>query len=180
VPTPFDGLRLSVGRILAMALLASIVLLVLPAAESVAAKRSVRSQATGDSVESEVLRRINAIRADAGLSTLRADPDLVQAAKAHSDEMIAAGMFSHDSPDGKPCDQRIRSYARGRTVGETISWLAGTPVSRQAERTVTLWMNSPPHRATLLSGAFRRIGISREGGQMFGRTGVAFTADLAG
>jgi uncharacterized protein YkwD len=163
-----------------MALLASLVLLMLPAAESVAAKRSSRTQAAGDSVESEVVRRINAIRAEQGLSSLRANPDLVQAAQAHSREMIASGSFSHDSPDGKPCDQRIRSYARGRTVGETISWLAGTPASKQAERTVTLWMNSPPHRATLLSAAFRRIGISREGGTMFGRAGVAFTADLAG
>jgi uncharacterized protein YkwD len=163
-----------------MTLLASLVLLMLPTADSVASKRSARSQAAGDSVESEVLHRINAIRAEQDLGQLRADPDLVQAARAHSREMVAAGMFSHDSPSGEPCDQRIRSYARGRTVGETISWLAGTSASQQAERTVSLWMNSPPHRATLLSSAFHRIGISREGGQMFGRTGVAFTADLAG
>ena len=41
-------------------------------------------------------------------------------------------------------------------------------------------MNSPPHRQTLMTAGFKRIGVSRKGGRMFGRQGVAFTADLAG
>ena len=155
--------------------------LLVPAVHEAQARAKQRwALATIDSVESEIIRSLNAIRGSQGLTLLRADGGLFDAADEHSSEMLAAGQLTHDSPSGQRCDVRIRKHVRARAVGETISWLAGTPAAQQAERTVTLWLNSPPHRATLLAPFFRRIGVSRQVGTMFGRTGVAFTADLAG
>jgi uncharacterized protein YkwD len=156
------------------------VLLLVSAMDASAAKRTARASASFDSVESEVIRRVNGIRQANGLSNLRSNHDLGDAAESHSRGMIASGQFSHDSADGTRCDVRIRRFVKARVVGETLAWIAGTPAAQQAARTVELWMNSPPHKATLLTPSFRRIGVSRKGGTMFGRRGVAVTLDLAG
>jgi uncharacterized protein YkwD len=179
VPTSLAGGRLPLVRVAALAVITSVVVLLATAIDASAAKRTSRSSAN-DGVEAEVIRLVNQVRASQGLPGLRADSDLNEAADSHSRGMIASGQFSHDSANGTRCDVRIRHFVKARLVGETISWLAGTPAAQQAQRTVDLWMNSPPHRATLLTASFRRIGVSRKGGTMFGRRGVAFTADLAG
>jgi uncharacterized protein YkwD len=180
VPTSLaDGLA-PIVRVAVLAAFAAVVMLLASAMDASAAKRTLRVSAGTDNVESEVIRRLNEIRSSQGLSTLRSDSDLAAAADSHSRGMIASGLFSHDSASGTRCDVRIRRFVRSRIVGEVISWLAGTSAARQAARTVELWMNSPPHRQTLLTSSFRRIGVSRKGGRMFGRQGVAFTADLAG
>ena len=180
MPTSLAGGRVPLVRVAASAALAVLVMLFAGAADAAAAKRTSRVSAQTDGVEAEVVRLLNGIRSSQGLPALRADSDLNDAADSHSRGMVSSGLFSHDSASGTRCDVRIRRFVKARLVGETISWLAGTPAAQQAQRTVDLWMNSPPHRATLLTAGFRRIGVSRKGGRMFGRQGVAFTADLAG
>ena len=44
----------------------------------------------------------------------------------------------------------------------------GSPV-----HTLGLWLNSPPHRANLLAGRWRDLGIAVRRGHMFGRDGVS-------
>ena len=64
------------------------------------------------------------------------------------------------------------------TYGETLAWMpAGVAASPGA--VVRAWMNSPPHRAVLLSRQFRRIGVGVMGGSMGGQRGTSFTADVA-
>jgi uncharacterized protein YkwD len=181
VPSSLADGRVPIVRTGLLTVLVAVVVLFASTANAFAAHRHAhRTQAHTDRVESEVIDLLNGIRAQNGLPSLRRDRDLADAAESHSKGMIASGVFSHDSASGTRCDVRIRRFVKARIVGETISWLAGTPSSQQAERTVELWMNSPPHRETLLTASFRRIGVSRKGGTMFGRRGVAFTADLAG
>jgi uncharacterized protein YkwD len=180
VPASLAGGRVSLVRFVALVVVATVVVLVVGAADASAAKRTIHRSAANDAVEAEVIALLNGIRASQGLPALRADTELNDAADSHSRGMVASGLFSHDSASGVRCDVRIRKFVKARMVGETISWLAGTPATEQAQRTVDLWMNSPPHRATLLTPTFKRIGVSRKGGKMFGRQGVAFTADLAG
>jgi uncharacterized protein YkwD len=174
------GGRMPLVRVVVSVALATLIVLSLVVADANAAKRTSRASAQTDNVESEVIRLLNGIRSSQGLPSLRTDGDLNDAADSHSRGMVSSGVFSHDSASGTRCDVRIRRFVKARIVGETISWLAGTPASQQAQRTVDLWMNSPPHRQTLMTASFRRIGVSRKGGTMFGRRGVAFTADLAG
>ena len=94
-------------------------------------------------------RAAERVRASQGLPALRSDDDLNDAADSHSRGIVYLRRVSHDSASGTPCDVRIRRFEKARLVGETIAWLAGTPASEQAQRTVDLWMNSPPHRETL-------------------------------
>ena len=180
MPTSLVGGHRPLVRVFVFVVLATLVALSLGAASASASKRTARASAQTDAVESEVIRLLNGIRSSQGLPSLRTDSDLNDAADSHSRGMVASGLFSHNSASGTRCDVRIRRFVKSRIVGETISWLAGTPAAQQAQRTVDLWMNSPPHRQTLLTAAFHRIGVSRKGGVMFGRRGVAFTADLAG
>jgi uncharacterized protein YkwD len=170
---PFVRIVVLAAALAASALLAN-------AVDASAATRTVRASVANDGIEAQVVALLNGVRASQGLPALRADDSLNEAADSHSRGMVTSGVFSHDSASGTPCDVRIRRFVKARLVGETIAWLAGTPAAQQAQRTVDLWMNSPPHRETLLQPGFKRIGVSRKGGKMFGRQGVAFTADLAG
>jgi uncharacterized protein YkwD len=174
-----DG-RVPFVRPVVLSVLIAVVVLLVGAMDASAAKRTTRVSAANDGVEAQVIALLNGIRAQQGLAGLRADSSLNEAADSHSRGMVASGVFSHDSASGTPCDVRIRRFERARLVGETIAWLAGTPAAQQAQKTVELWMNSPPHRQTLMTAGFKRIGVSRKGGKMFGRQGVAFTVDLAG
>ena len=174
-----DG-RVPLVRVAVSTAALAVLLLLVSAMDASAAKRTARVTPAFDSVESEIIRRVNDIRDSNGLGDLRSNGNLGDAAESHSRGMISSGQFSHDSANGTPCDVRIRRFVKARVVGETIAWLAGTPADEQAARTVELWMNSPPHKATLLTSSFRRVGVSRKGGSMFGRRGVAVTLDLAG
>jgi len=105
---------------------------------------------------------LNRIRARRGLAPLRLDPKLSRAARRHSRDMVRRGYFAHDSANGSSFSQRIlgtRYVPRNASwwLGENIGWgsaTRGRPISL-----VRMWMNSPPHRANILSGRFREIGI---------------------
>ena len=174
-----DG-RVPFVRVAVLTSVIAVLAMLSTAVDASAAQRTSRASAANDGVEAQIIALLNGIRAQQGLPTLRTDGNLNDAADTHSRGMVSSGVFSHDSASGTPCDVRIRRFEKARLVGETIAWLAGTPSAQQAQTTVDLWMNSPPHRQTLLTPGFKRIGVSRKGGRMFGRQGVAFTADLAG
>jgi uncharacterized protein YkwD len=71
---------------------------------------------------------------------------------------------------------RVRRYTSAATVGETIAWLAGRA---WATKIVSMWMHSPPHRAELLSGSYRRVGVGKRTGNLGGQRGTMVTADFA-
>lgn len=122
-----------------------------------------------DAVERSVISRLNAIRAQHGVRRLLAARGLARAADAQSSAMARTGAFSHGAMSA-----RVRRYVRARAIGETIAWVPASQGS-SAAAVVGAWMRSPGHRATLLSGTFRRIGVARHAanGRMF------FTVDLA-
>ena len=76
--------------------------------------------------------------------------------------MATDGYFAHESADGSVFWQRIKNYysASGHrywAVGENLVWASPNLTAKQA---VKMWMNSPPHRANLLSSNWREIGLS--------------------
>ena len=122
-----------------------------------------------DRGERGVIRSINRVRASYGLRRLRAGRRLARAADAHSRNMLRADFFAHGS-----FAQRVRRYVRLRSVGETIAM-----TSRCAPRTVVrMWMNSPSHRAVLLSRRFRRVGVGRRLGRLGSSRACLVTADF--
>jgi uncharacterized protein YkwD len=133
------------------------------------------AHATESAVEQALLDEVNRVRAAHGLAPLRVDPTLRRAARAHSDDMLRRGYFSH----GSFADRLARFGARGPRLGENLAWGAGTAAA--ARSMVQRWLASPPHRANLLRPGFRRIGVGAAVGRFSGYDGVRMvTADFAG
>lgn len=132
-----------------------------------------------DGVERKIVRKVNRIRASHGLPRVKSNRALARSADAHCRDMLRADFFAHTSSNGRSFDQRIRSYRRSKRMGETLAYMPGRRPRGQARRVVSMWMNSPGHRAALLSSGFRRIGVARAKGRLNGRRSIVFTADLA-
>lgn len=146
------------GRILA-------VLACMAALAAVAAPAAVSSPSTNRStlvsLESGVLRQLNAIRADHGLVALRPNLRLNAAATQHSREMAEDGYFDHNSFDGTSFSTRISHWYpvagyRSWSVGENLLWASPSVDPAGA---LDLWMSSPGHRANILNPRWREIGI---------------------
>jgi uncharacterized protein YkwD len=124
--------------------------------------------------EQTLLQAVNQTRAAHGVPPLRFGVRLQRAARAHSRSMARRGSFTHGNWYG-----RLRRHGvKARTLGETIAW--GVGLDGTAAAIVGMWMASPPHRATLLTAGFRRIGIGVAVGTMGGFPGARVaTADFA-
>ncbi|NJN66796.1 MAG: VWA domain-containing protein [Chloroflexaceae bacterium] len=108
------------------------------------------------SFEQQVIERTNQEREKAGLLPLKANPQLARAALEHSQAMAEHDFMSHDNPvTGSTAGDRIRA------AGYTWSSSAENIASGQAspDEVVASWMNSPGHRANLLSPDLREIGV---------------------
>jgi uncharacterized protein YkwD len=137
------------------------------------------SKASMNARERAVVRSINRQRAHHGLGHVRGSAALARAADYHSWEMLDANYFAHESRDGAPFDARVRRYTRRRALGETLAMLGGGCRHGMATRVVRMWMNSPGHRAILLSPAFRRVGIGARAGSLGSGRACVVTADFA-
>jgi uncharacterized protein YkwD len=136
-------------------------------------------------LQTALLDQVNALRTGRGLTRLRLSPALTAAANAHSSEMTRVGYFSHNSANGASFSSRIGQFYPMRgfhswTVGENLLW--GAP-DIGALRAFKLWLNSPPHRANLLSPRWREIGIgavhsTNAAGLFGGRPATVVTADF--
>jgi uncharacterized protein YkwD len=133
-----------------------------------AASASAASMAAKPSVESALVKRVNALRKNHGLRPLRVVGKLSKAAGHHGASMAARAYFRHElltparSPRWTPFGTWIRWFYPGRrygswTAGENLAW--GTP-SISARRTVRMWLRSPAHRANLLAPGWRHLGVA--------------------
>jgi uncharacterized protein YkwD/uncharacterized membrane protein required for colicin V production len=121
--------------------------------------------------EARLLRLLNDERLQAGLRPLVVDPLLVQAARDHSRDMLARGYFAHSDEDGKSPADRVRAAGvRYAIVGEN---LALAPTVELAHHGL---MESPGHRANILSPQYGRVGV---GVADAGLHGKMFTQDFA-
>jgi uncharacterized protein YkwD len=130
-----------------------------------------------DATEFAVIRHVNAFRSAYGLPRVRPNRSLSRAADEHSRDMLRRDFFSHSSSDGTPFDHRVRRFSGASTFGETLA-LLGTPRAGAAT-VVRMWRDSPSHRAILLSGQFRRVGVARRRGTLGGAWQSVITADFA-
>jgi uncharacterized protein YkwD len=162
-------LRLSCPRLLALAVAAFVLV---PAANAVACA-GADSGSTGAQYSEAVRCLLNQQRAQARLAPLASDRRLARAARRYSQAMVRQRFFDHVSPQGSTLDQRVRAarYSE-RTVGETIGWGAGDLAGPAA--IVQGWMSSPPHRAIIMDGRFRDVGLGIAAGSPAG-TGDATT-----
>jgi uncharacterized protein YkwD len=132
-----------------------------------------------DRGEKAMIRGINHQRARYRLAPVRPSRPLARAADLHSWEMLDANYFAHSSRDGGPFDARVHRFARPRAIGETLAMIGGRCGRGSAHAVVRMWMNSPGHRAILLSGTYRRIGLAKRVGRLGGAKACVVTADFA-
>lgn len=139
--------------------------------ERVALKFTVPDAPIDPEAETRLLQLVNAERERVGLAPLAPDPALTTAARAHARDMLAQGYFAHLSPDGKtPADRARAAGARLQLAGEN---LALAPTVDLAHRGL---MDSPGHRANILSPQFSRVGIGVADGGLHGKL---FTQEFA-
>ncbi len=105
--------------------------------------------------EEEVVRLVNKMRSQNGLNPLTHDWQLSRVARYKSQDMADKGYFSHTSPTyGSPFDMMKSFGISYKAAGENIAKGQKTP-----EAVVNAWMNSPGHRANILSSSYTRIGV---------------------
>ena len=129
--------------------------------------------------ESAELQLHNAERARNGLAGFCVHPRLVDAARAHSQDMLARNYFSHTSPDGRSFVDRVNGagYAGWTNLAENIAWGSGSLGDPSA--IFTNWMNSSGHRANILNPNLREIGIGVVSGTFQGYAGArVYTANF--
>lgn len=101
----------------------------------------------------EVAAIVNRERAANGLPLLKYSDELSTAANTRAKEIQT--YFSHTRPDGRICFTAVTDMGiRYRYIGENIAYGQRSP-----EEVMNGWMNSPGHRANILSPNVEYIGI---------------------
>lgn len=119
---------------------------------------------TVDEADEELLLAyINRERTTRGLQPLQSNPAAREVARAHSREMFALGYFSHIDAGGGDAYARIRAAnIKFSIVGEN---LAVAPTADQAHLGL---MDSPGHRANIVSTEYKSVGIGVVDGGPYG------------
>jgi uncharacterized protein YkwD len=151
-----------VGKLLALVAAALALTAALAAPAGARVERANHVSATNAALASQLVSDVNRLRRAHGLSPLRISTKLSAAATQHTQEMARLGYFSHESADGSAFWRRVQHYygSSGRrywAVGENLLW--ASPDVGAAE-SLKMWMGSPEHRANLLKGEWREIGLA--------------------
>lgn len=99
----------------------------------------------------------NAQRSNAGAPPLRVSSQLMQAAQLHAQQMARFQRMQHEISGARypaPTDRLAAVGYSWQTYGENIAEGQTT-----AAAVMDSWMKSSGHRANILNGAFREIGI---------------------
>jgi uncharacterized protein YkwD len=102
-----------------------------------------------------VLDLVNVERAKENLDPLEWNSQLALAAYNHAADMASRHFFGHYTPEGvSPFDRISDAGYDYWTAGENVARGQTTP-----EEVVEGWMNSPGHRANIMSTTFEDLGV---------------------
>ncbi len=105
--------------------------------------------------EKEVIRLVNEIRRENGLSALSENWELSRVARYKSQDMKDNNYFSHTSPTYGSPFKMIKDFGISyKSAGENIAKGYKTP-----QAVVNSWMNSSGHRANILNSSYNTIGV---------------------
>lgn len=114
--------------------------------------------------EQKMIELVNQERTSRGFKALVFDERLRTIARMHSEDMFTRGYFSHYSPDGLTvADRAAKANIDFSVIGENLAF---APDVGSAHKGL---MNSPGHRANILSADFGKIGIGVADGGIYGR-----------
>ncbi|MEU7133741.1 CAP domain-containing protein [Streptomyces sp. NPDC046261] len=121
---------------------------------------STERPASNSGYRSILIQLVNHERRKAHCPAVRPHPALNKAAQNHSAYMARTQTLSHTEAGGPGPGRRMR--AAGYRAGQAGENLVAGPKDPAAA--VRAWMNSAPHRASLLTCPFRHAGVGRESG----------------
>jgi uncharacterized protein YkwD len=122
----------------------------------------------------EALALVNADRSERQLPALARTEVLDQAAQGHAEDMLERDYYAHVTPDGRtPRDRFIAAGgSEWKLVAENIARCSGCPDPMSEARVQAFekaWMDSPEHRANILSPGLEGFGfgIATGGGKTY-------------
>jgi uncharacterized protein YkwD len=111
-------------------------------------------------MEQQLFAGQNSERARGGLKLLQLDAALEAVARRRAQDMASRGYFSHTSPTGETAFSLMDGagiYAP--YAAENIGY-NNYPDSTSVSAVLSAFMNSPAHRANILSGNYSRVGVA--------------------
>lgn len=129
---------------------------------------SETTDTTNLSYVEQIVALVNKERANAGLSAVKIDANLANAASKRAHEIETS--FAHTRPNGSSFSTVLaENGVNYRGAGENIAYGQKTP-----EEVMNGWMNSEGHRANILNANFTTIGV----GYYQNASGVNYWAQL--
>ena len=113
---------------------------------------TTKPEPNANAMAQEVIRLVNIERTKVGKAPLQYHAKLQEAAMLRAKEISIC--YSHGRPDGRIFDTAFGESGVGCPDGENIAKGSLTP-----ERVMYIWMNSPGHRAAILSPTATHIGV---------------------
>jgi hypothetical protein len=112
-------------------------------------------------IAEEIFNIVNLEREESGLYKLKYDENLADVALIHSRNMVEQNFFSHGDPEGRGPQERVEEYYPEifGGIGENIGFNHGETEEDVAKNLMESWMDSPGHRANILSDQFSHIGV---------------------
>lgn len=132
--------------------------------ETVNLRFTTKEAAVDPETEQTMFRFVNEERIKQGLSPLVFDTNLRDLARPHAKDMFERGYFSHNTPDGlSPFDRMAQADIDYTAAGENLALAPSVELAHKG------LMESPGHRANILSSDFGRVGIGVMDGGIYGR-----------
>jgi len=132
--------------------------------ESVNLHFTVSDPIVDEEAEKQMLSMLNLQRKKVGLPALEMDGRLRSLARNYSADMFKRGYFSHNNPEGQsPFDRMEEAGITYVHAGENLALAPSTELAMQG------LMNSPGHKANMLSKNFGHVGIGVMDGGIYGK-----------
>ena len=129
-----------------------------------------------EDLEASIAGQANAYRQAKGIASLQASPRLLDAARAQAVDMMLNGYVGHKSSSGHEFDSRMRAF-----LGSSIMMMPrmaenaardtqkGKADAGKARRLFQQWVESRPHRKTLLNSGYKFVstGVVQRGNKIW-------------
>jgi uncharacterized protein YkwD len=106
----------------------------------------------GGGVAGDLINRHNGARANAGLPGFMVDGAMNANAQFHANRLAAGSNGCNLWHSGE-----LGGWYSGHAAGENVACLG--PCPGDGGQLMSMWLNSPGHRANIMNGAFRYIGV---------------------
>ncbi len=115
------------------------------------------------SAEKKMFSMVNQERTSRGIPALETWNKLTDVARAHCEDMFERGYFSHYTPEGlSPFDRMAQADITFNYAGENLALAPNVDLAMKG------LMQSPGHRANILSTNYHRVGIGVIDGGIYG------------